>query len=185
MQLCNHRVMDALGRFAKHNSLWLWRCLPHRLAKLQDYAHQDDHASPTYQMTTGFKPFTVFLKQALYHRNRHGLRTRQKGKRNMNDFGWYLITPTIPQSLAMLKQTALSNLHLAKKKIEELRTTTALLQSVYTRRMIYNFSTHKMSKTFNNVIFHLKWRVTLFLSLTTRILLQRQRATNQSYYLCN
>ena len=116
MQLCNHRVMDALGRFAKHNSLWLWRCLPYRLAKLQDYAHQDDHASPTYQMTTGFKPFTVFLKQALYHRNRHGLRTRQKGKRNMKDFGWYLITPTIPQSLAMLKQTALSNLHLAKKK---------------------------------------------------------------------
>ena len=116
MQLCNHRVMDALGRFAKHNSLWLWRCLPYRLAKLQDYAHQDDHASPTYQLTTGFKPFTVFLKQALYHRNRHGLRTRQKGKRNMKDFRWYLITPTIPQSLAMLKQTALSNLHLTKKK---------------------------------------------------------------------
>ena len=171
MQLCNHRVMDALGRFAKHNSLWLWRCLPHRLAKRQDYAYQDDHASLTYEMTTGFKPFTVFENKLFIIENRHGLRSRQKGKRNTKDFRWYLITPTIPQSLAILKQTALSNLQLTKKKIEELRTTTALLQSVYTRRMIYNFSTHKMSKTFNNVIFHLKWQVTLFLSLITRILL--------------
>ena len=117
MQLCNHRVMDALGRFAKHNSLWLWRWLPHRLAKRQDYAHQDDHASPSYEMTTGLKPFTVFWNMLLIIENRHGLRSRQKGKRNTKDFRWYLITPSIPQSLAILKRIALRNLHLTKKTL--------------------------------------------------------------------
>ena len=26
---------------------------------IQDYVHPDDHALPTYEMTSGFKPFTV------------------------------------------------------------------------------------------------------------------------------
>ena len=26
----------------------------------QDYTHLDDHALPTYDVTPGFKPFTVF-----------------------------------------------------------------------------------------------------------------------------
>ena len=27
---------------------------------IQDYVHPDDHTQPTYEMTPGFKPFTVF-----------------------------------------------------------------------------------------------------------------------------
>ena len=26
---------------------------------IQDYVHPDDHTQPTYEMTRGFKPFTV------------------------------------------------------------------------------------------------------------------------------
>ena len=26
---------------------------------IQDYAHPDDHTQPTYEMTPGFKPFTL------------------------------------------------------------------------------------------------------------------------------
>ena len=26
---------------------------------IQDYVHPDDHTQPTYEMTPGFKPFTV------------------------------------------------------------------------------------------------------------------------------
>ena len=29
---------------------------------IQDYIHPDDHTQPTYQMTPGFKPFTVIQK---------------------------------------------------------------------------------------------------------------------------
>ena len=28
---------------------------------IQDYVHPDDHTQPTYEMTPGFKPFTVLL----------------------------------------------------------------------------------------------------------------------------
>ena len=28
---------------------------------IQDYIHLDDHTQPTYEMTAGFKPFTVLL----------------------------------------------------------------------------------------------------------------------------
>ena len=28
---------------------------------LQDYAHTDNHTLPTYDMTSGFKPFTVSM----------------------------------------------------------------------------------------------------------------------------
>ena len=27
---------------------------------IQDYVHPDDHTQPSYEMTPGFKPFTVF-----------------------------------------------------------------------------------------------------------------------------
>ena len=27
---------------------------------IQDYAHQNDHAPPTYEMIPGFKPFTLY-----------------------------------------------------------------------------------------------------------------------------
>ena len=30
---------------------------------IQDYVHPDDHAQPTYEMTPGFKPFTVYLEK--------------------------------------------------------------------------------------------------------------------------
>ena len=29
----------------------------------QDYVHPDDHAQPTYEITPGFKPFTVYLEK--------------------------------------------------------------------------------------------------------------------------
>ena len=28
---------------------------------IEDYVHRDDHSQPTYEMTHGFKPFTVFI----------------------------------------------------------------------------------------------------------------------------
>ena len=84
-----------------------------------------------------FHCFFFFKKNKLFIiENHHGLRSRQKGKRNAKDLRWFLITPSIPQSLAILKRIALRNLHLTKKNIEELRTTAALLQSVYSRGMI-------------------------------------------------
>ena len=27
---------------------------------IQDYVHPDDHSQPSYEMTPGFKPFTIF-----------------------------------------------------------------------------------------------------------------------------
>ena len=29
---------------------------------IQDYVHPDYHTQPTYEMTLGFKPFTVLMK---------------------------------------------------------------------------------------------------------------------------
>ena len=29
---------------------------------IQDFVHPDDHTQPTYEMTLGFKPFTVLMK---------------------------------------------------------------------------------------------------------------------------
>ena len=33
---------------------------------IQEYDHPDDHAPPTYEMTPGFKPFTIVSKNAGY-----------------------------------------------------------------------------------------------------------------------
>ena len=33
----------------------------HNISSIQDYVHSDDHTQPTYEMTPGFKPFTVLL----------------------------------------------------------------------------------------------------------------------------
>ena len=33
---------------------------------IRDYAHPDDHAPPTYEMTPGFKPFTTVGKNTGY-----------------------------------------------------------------------------------------------------------------------
>ena len=55
-----------------YNSIWLWGWLPCRYccgivshcqstvdnSPSQDYAHSDDHAQPTYEMTPWLKPFT-------------------------------------------------------------------------------------------------------------------------------
>ena len=30
---------------------------------IQDYVHQDDQSQPTFEMTPGFKPFTVLLNK--------------------------------------------------------------------------------------------------------------------------
>ena len=29
---------------------------------IQDYVHPDDHTQPTYEMTPGFKPFTILFQ---------------------------------------------------------------------------------------------------------------------------
>ena len=52
-----------------YNSLWLWRWLPHRLSKRQSLSTttvlfrttftRDNQTQPTFEMTPGFKPFTV------------------------------------------------------------------------------------------------------------------------------
>ena len=58
---------------AWHNSLWLWRWLPHRLSKRQSlstttvlfrtmFTQMIMHIQPTYEMTPGFKPFTVLVQ---------------------------------------------------------------------------------------------------------------------------
>ena len=33
---------------------------------IQEYVHPDDHAPPTYEMTLGFKPFTIVSENAGY-----------------------------------------------------------------------------------------------------------------------
>ena len=33
---------------------------------IQEYDHPNDHAPPTYEMTPGFKPFTIVSKNAGY-----------------------------------------------------------------------------------------------------------------------
>ena len=41
----------------------LWQVIETTVAvnnsPIQDYYHPDDHIAPTYEMTPGFKPFTV------------------------------------------------------------------------------------------------------------------------------
>ena len=34
---------------------------------IQDYVHQDDQTQPTFEMTPGFKPFTVLPVTIEYH----------------------------------------------------------------------------------------------------------------------
>ena len=36
---------------------------------IQDYVHPDDHAKPTYEMTSGFKPFTILHSKYLLFLN--------------------------------------------------------------------------------------------------------------------
>ena len=33
-------------------------------SRSQDYTHPDDHNLPTYDMTPGFKPFTIIMKRS-------------------------------------------------------------------------------------------------------------------------
>ena len=38
---------------------------------IQDYVHPDDQTQPTFEMSPGFKPFTVLLYEELLRRNEH------------------------------------------------------------------------------------------------------------------
>ena len=38
---------------------------------IQDYIHPDDQTQPTFEMTPGFKPFTVQLKRIYEQNNPH------------------------------------------------------------------------------------------------------------------
>ena len=47
----------------------------------QDYTHPDDHNLPNYDMTPGFKPFTIFVFYSTDEqgeRNRNGERERRR-----------------------------------------------------------------------------------------------------------
>ena len=37
---------------------------------IQDYVHPDDQTQPTFEMSPGFKPFTVLLYEELLRRNK-------------------------------------------------------------------------------------------------------------------
>ena len=50
---------------------------------IQDYVHPDDHTQPTFEMTPGFKPFTVFKIVAAI--NVPGSELSLAGKSNASD----------------------------------------------------------------------------------------------------
>ena len=49
---------------------------------IQDYVHPEDQTQPTFEMTPGFKPFTVILSEIVVNRNRnkqHGSKSTDVG----------------------------------------------------------------------------------------------------------
>ena len=64
-----------------------------------DYVHLNDHASLTYELTTGFKPFTlVFSYRYAFFTNAMNYFLRELGE------GVYCSRFTIPRSLFMIKK---------------------------------------------------------------------------------
>ena len=60
---------------------------------IQDYVHPDDHAPSTYEMTPGFKPFTVL--SSLLSQIARVLRSRRSARETRKILRRSLITPVV------------------------------------------------------------------------------------------
>ena len=131
----------------RYNSLWLWRWLPYMLSKRQDYAHRDDHAPPTYEMTSGFKSFTVL--SSLLSQIARVLSSRRSATQTRKILRRSLITPSISCD-SETGRKAFSRLHLTKSHWATENYYSVTTKSKQQTDDLKIFSTGKMSKTFNN-----------------------------------